>query len=155
MKGYKKHLYYMFFLIVGSFLFFLYLAGIRIEYNKNLSVLSSTDILCSILLFVVLALSLLYYCIAVKTDHKSKNHLYLADLFKSFRIYMKNHIYITYSICTFIALSAYVIFNWEECTEMQFFNSFDGNNVLFLVWVLLFFYQYMILKQMEPNSHYI
>lgn len=34
-------------------------------------------------------------------------------------------------------LSAYVIIHWEECITMTFFDQFDGNNILFLVWIVL------------------
>ena len=37
-----------------------------------------------------------------------------------------------------IALTIYIICNWEKCISMQFFSQFDGNNILFLVWILLF-----------------
>lgn len=40
-------------------------------------------------------------------------------------------------------LTKYVLENWETCISMRFFSQFDGNNILFLVWIadiLLFFY---------------
>lgn len=43
-----------------------------------------------------------------------------------------------------ICLTCYVISNWEKCISMQFFSQFNGNNILFLVWIidiLLFFYE--------------
>ena len=36
-----------------------------------------------------------------------------------------------------IALTWYVLSNWETCISMQFFSRFDGNNILFLVWIIL------------------
>ena len=36
-----------------------------------------------------------------------------------------------------LCLSCYVLLNWEECISMQFFSQFDGNNILFLVWIIL------------------
>ena len=41
-----------------------------------------------------------------------------------------------------IILTKYILHNWEKCISMQFFSQFDGNNILFLVWIasiLLFF----------------
>lgn len=35
------------------------------------------------------------------------------------------------------ALWLYIILNWEKCISMQFFSHFDGNNILFLVGILL------------------
>lgn len=40
-------------------------------------------------------------------------------------------------------LTKYIFANWEKCISMQFFSQFDGNNILFLVWIAaiaLFFY---------------
>lgn len=45
-------------------------------------------------------------------------------------------------------LTTYVICNWEICVSMQFFNDFDGNNILFLVWILLIF---LILYNIEGS----
>ena len=36
-------------------------------------------------------------------------------------------------------LSFYVFKNWKTCISMQFFSRFDGNNILFLVWIILIF----------------
>ena len=38
-----------------------------------------------------------------------------------------------------IVLTCYVISNWETCISMSFFKQFDGNNVLFIVWIVLIF----------------
>lgn len=38
-----------------------------------------------------------------------------------------------------IILTCYVILNWEKCISMQFFSQFDGNNILFLLWLILIF----------------
>lgn len=39
--------------------------------------------------------------------------------------------------CLVGALTLYVMSNWGKCISMQFFSRFDGNNILFLVWILL------------------
>ncbi len=36
-----------------------------------------------------------------------------------------------------IILWCYIILNWEKCISMQFFSQFDGNNILFLVGLML------------------
>lgn len=44
---------------------------------------------------------------------------------------------------TLFCLTLFVLFNWEKCISMQFFSQFDGNNILFLVWIVAimsFFY---------------
>lgn len=38
-----------------------------------------------------------------------------------------------------IVLTVYIIRNWDSCVSMQFFSNFDGNNILFLVWIILIF----------------
>lgn len=45
-----------------------------------------------------------------------------------------------YQILYFIMLGAlwvYIVLNWEKCVSMQFFSKFDGNNILFLVGIIL------------------
>ena len=42
-----------------------------------------------------------------------------------------------FHVITFLALTLYVIKNWDSCISMQFFSSFDGDNILFLVWIIL------------------
>lgn len=51
--------------------------------------------------------------------------------------------YILLYICIIAILSTYIIHNWNKCISMRFFEQFDGNNILFLVWIaliILFFY---------------
>ena len=45
--------------------------------------------------------------------------------------------YSVFHVIVFLCLSCYVLLNWEECISMQFFSQFDGNNILFLVWIIL------------------
>lgn len=45
-----------------------------------------------------------------------------------------------YQILYSIMLGAnwiYIVLNWEKCISMQLFSRFDGNNILFLVGILL------------------
>lgn len=51
--------------------------------------------------------------------------------------WIKSHIYLALYILLLLALSAYIILHWNECISMQFFSKFDGNNILFLVWIVL------------------
>ena len=46
--------------------------------------------------------------------------------------------YSVFHVIAFLCLTCYVLLNWEKCISMQFFSQFDGNNILFLVWILLF-----------------
>lgn len=34
-------------------------------------------------------------------------------------------------------LTIYVFLNWEKCISMEFFKSFNGNNILFIIWLLM------------------
>lgn len=36
-----------------------------------------------------------------------------------------------------IILTIYVFLNWEKCISMEFFKNFNGNNILFIVWLLM------------------
>lgn len=38
-----------------------------------------------------------------------------------------------------VSLTVYVLLNWEKCIKMQFFSHFDGNNILFIVWIIIIF----------------
>lgn len=56
---------------------------------------------------------------------------------------VKLHIYEIFYFILIIILSKYIILNWNDCISMKFFDEFDGNNILFLVWIaliILFFY---------------
>lgn len=47
------------------------------------------------------------------------------------------HIYNILYLVMLSVLWVYIIINWEICISMQFFSRFDGNNILFLVGILL------------------
>ena len=52
-------------------------------------------------------------------------------------------IYTVLYIAILWKLSEYIFNNWEKCISMKLFSQFDGNNILFLVWIaaiMLFFY---------------
>lgn len=51
--------------------------------------------------------------------------------------------YSVFHLIVSFCLMGYVILNWDKCISMQFFSEFNGNNILFLVWIadiLLYFY---------------
>lgn len=43
-------------------------------------------------------------------------------------------------------LTGYVIKNWDTCISMQFFSDFNGNNILFLCWILMIFLKIFKIK---------
>ena len=45
-----------------------------------------------------------------------------------------------------IILTRYIILNWDICVSMQFFRHFDGNNILFLCWLLMIFLKIFRIK---------
>ena len=45
--------------------------------------------------------------------------------------------YSVFHVIVFLCLTCYVLLNWGKCISMQFFSRFDGNNILFLVWIIL------------------
>lgn len=51
--------------------------------------------------------------------------------------FIKSHLYQTFYAIMLLALWLYLVLNWEKCVSMKFFSQFDGNNILFLVGILL------------------
>ena len=50
-------------------------------------------------------------------------------------------------------LTIYVIINWSECISMQFFSSFDGDNILFLVWIILIILVFYDVEAKDTKIH--
>lgn len=55
-----------------------------------------------------------------------------------------------------LILTIYVLRNWEKCISMEFFKSFNGNNILFIVWILMIIFTiYDIkIKGFQVNERY-
>lgn len=45
--------------------------------------------------------------------------------------------YSIFHVITILCLTCYVLLNWGKCISMQLLSQFDGNNILFLVWIIL------------------
>lgn len=45
----------------------------------------------------------------------------------------KMKVYVWLLICT----TFFVVWNWDCCVNMQFFDSFNGYNIIFIVWIAL------------------
>lgn len=58
-------------------------------------------------------------------------------VFKRVINWIKFHIYEMFYAIILIVLSKYILINWNKCIAMKFFEKFDGNNILFLVWIVL------------------
>lgn len=64
-------------------------------------------------------------------------NIIMKNVIKQFTNWVKLRIYeILYILLLFI-LSGYIVINWEKCIAMKFFEQFDGNNILFLIWLVL------------------
>ena len=61
----------------------------------------------------------------------------MKNIFKRFKNWIKNYIYGILYIALLMILSGYIFVNWNKCISMKFFERFDGNNILFLVWIAL------------------
>lgn len=99
--------------------------------NQNISIIA---IIISV---ISLSLSIIALICFIKINGKNKEK----DTEKKCRI-LNKICYIRYRlfhIIVFVCLTGYVVINWKECISMQFFSSFNGNNILFLVWILLIF----------------
>jgi len=63
--------------------------------------------------------------------------------YKQVITWIEIHLYTILYVGVFIMLTKYILHNWAICISMQFFSRFNGNNILFLVWIAsiaLFFY---------------
>lgn len=58
-------------------------------------------------------------------------------MFKRLIKWIKLRIYEILYIELLAILSSYILINWEICVTMTFFEQFDGNNILFLIWIVL------------------
>lgn len=59
------------------------------------------------------------------------------NMFKRLIKWIKLRIYEILYIVLLAILSSYILINWEICVTMTFFEQFDGNNILFLIWIVL------------------
>lgn len=51
--------------------------------------------------------------------------------------WLSQHYHNILYICILFVLWLYIISNWERCISMRFFCRFDGNNILFLLGIVL------------------
>ena len=58
-------------------------------------------------------------------------------MFKRLIKWIKLRIYEILYIVLLTILSSYILINWKICVTMTFFEQFDGNNILFLIWIVL------------------
>ena len=61
----------------------------------------------------------------------------MKSMFKKIKNWVKLRIYEILYILLLIVLTSYIVVNWEKCITMKFFEQFDGNNILFLIWIVL------------------
>ena len=59
------------------------------------------------------------------------------NMFKRLIKWIKLRIYEILYIVLLTILSSYILINWKICVTMTFFEQFDGNNILFLIWIVL------------------
>ncbi len=59
------------------------------------------------------------------------------NMFKKLIKWIKLRIYEILYIVLLAILSSYILINWKICVTMTFFEQFDGNNILFLIWIVL------------------
>ena len=101
--------------------------------NQNISIIA---IIISVISLSLSIIALIYiYIEKINGEKKEK------DTEKKCHI-LNKIIYIRYRlfhISVFVCLTGYVLINWKECVSMQFFSSFNGNNILFLVWIVFIF----------------
>lgn len=103
--------------------------------------------LCLILSIIAILLSTISIVISVKCSclsGQAQKQLNFLKKIQSLRYEFFHSVIV-------VALTVYVLVNWNKCVSMQFFQRFDGNNILFIVWILsLFLILYKIkLKDFE------
>lgn len=54
-----------------------------------------------------------------------------------------------FHILVLSCLTIYITVNWEKCITMQFVSQFNGNNILFLAWLVLIF---LIIYEVEGKG---
>lgn len=72
-----------------------------------------------------------------KSEKTKKNYM------KRFGNWIKSSFYEILYLILIMGLWTYIVINWDRCISMKFFEQFDGNNILFLVGIvliILFFY---------------
>lgn len=69
------------------------------------------------------------------------------------RNYISKHRYMILYLVILACLTTYVVKNWTECTAMQFFSSFDGDNILFLVWIVLIILVFYDVEAKDTKLH--
>lgn len=67
--------------------------------------------------------------------------------------YISKHRYMVLYLIILGCLTVYIIKNWSECTAMQFFSSFDGDNILFLVWIVLIVLVFYDVEAKDTKIH--
>ncbi|MCH5185340.1 MAG: hypothetical protein J1F64_04355 [Oscillospiraceae bacterium] len=55
---------------------------------------------------------------------------------------IKENLKLILYIMLLLGLSTYVVINWDKCISMRFFKYFNGNNILFLVWLAMLILQF-------------
>lgn len=61
----------------------------------------------------------------------------MKNIFIRFTNWVKLRIYEILYILLLMILSGYIVINWDKCIAMKCFEQFDGNNILFLIWIVL------------------
>lgn len=84
-----------------------------------------------------------------KSDCMSCKLYRAKERWKSIKRFALKHFYTFMHIVVLVSLSIYIYSHWELCISMQFFSSFDGNNILFLCWIVLIF---LILYRVEGKG---
>lgn len=103
--------------------------------NNNIlfqGIWGTLDVIAIVVSFISLALSMIAFLRGSTAVQKQEKRYRLKKLW-SIR-------YGVFHAIVLFCLTIYVLTNWEKCISMQFLSQFDGNNILFLVWIVLIFF---------------
>lgn len=73
----------------------------------------------------------------LRENNKIGRWQWIKSIIRRFFLWVKDYIYTILYILILIVLWGYIIYNWDACISMQFFSQFDGNNILFIVGLVL------------------
>lgn len=72
--------------------------------------------------------------------NENQNEGKVKRIWNAAKDFVANHWRATFHFIVLCILTVYVVRNWADCIKMQFFQDFDGNNILFLTWIILIFF---------------
>lgn len=84
-----------------------------------------------------------------KNNHSNQDMPKKDNVIKKILKWIMTNLYSIIHVIVFLSLTIYIILNWNLCISMQLFSQFNGNNILFVVWIVLIF---LLLYEVEAKD---